>query len=136
MVFIGGLSIILIACPYGDAWYRANGRVVDSAGRPVHNALFWIGSVDTASADRATRVRTDSVGQFEYFEGTTPTEGQRLVRVEREGYQPFRWELPQTRAMRLTCIEIVLEPLVSRRKSRLLRADTTPSPGQCLHRSP
>jgi hypothetical protein len=123
---------LLTACPYGDAWYKASGRIVDPGGLPVQGALFWIGSTDTGDVDRSRRVKTDSLGRFEYFEGTAPAEFQALIRVERQGFQPLRLEIPQSKAVRLTCIEILLAPIGADQKSRVTRADTTPSRGSCF----
>jgi hypothetical protein len=123
----GGLAAMAMigGTPYGDSWYSMDGRVVDRDGRPIHGALVWIGPADPGDDHRDVRVSTDSAGRFHYFESTAPVQFQAAVRVNRQGFQPLEWVMPQSSALSLECIEVVLERRGATRRSRVLRADST-----------
>jgi len=115
----------LLACPFGDAYWDFEGQVHTSDGTPIAHALAWV-EEDSASSDMLPiRTQTDSLGNFHYRDMTPPLQFPVVVSINRTGYKPFRWQIPNKSALALNCIVVVLEPVRSTAESRLLAADSS-----------
>ena len=120
----------LLACPFGDAYWDFEGQVHSSDGKPIAHALAWVEEDSAAGDILPLRTQTDSLGNFHYRDFTAPLQFPVVVSINRPGYKPFRWQIPNRSALALNCIVVVLEPVRSAAESRLVAADSSArSPG-------